>query len=126
MSKITFTAKSASIKDFLYGSLFKATLVTAEGNIDVYVYHDHVTEQVNILFTKLNYGVDQCNYQQGKCITCKNNMFRLYNNACVQQVINCDQYTNDQCTSCNSTSQSINGVCIAKASCGALCEVTTI
>lgn len=62
MSSTAFTAKSASIKDFLYGSLFKATLVTAAGNVDIYVYHDHVTEQVNILFTKLNYGVDQCNY----------------------------------------------------------------
>ena len=125
MSSTSFTAKSASIKDFLYGSLFKATLVTAAGNVDVYVYHDHVTEQVNILFTKLNYGVDQCNYQQTTCVSCKNNYFRVYNNACVQQVTNCVQYTLDQCTTCNSTSQLINGFCIAKASCGALCEAAT-
>jgi hypothetical protein len=39
----SFTAKSANIKDFLYGSLYKISIMTSNGNFDVYVYHDHST-----------------------------------------------------------------------------------
>jgi len=39
-----FSAKAASMKDFLYGTLYKLNLITVAGTYDVFVYHDHSTE----------------------------------------------------------------------------------
>lgn len=36
-----FTIQSAFVKDFLYGTLYKFTFNTKNGNFDVYVYNDH-------------------------------------------------------------------------------------
>ena len=47
-----FTIQSGSAKDFLYGTLYKFTLITINGKYDEFIYHDHSTEEIIPLFTK--------------------------------------------------------------------------
>lgn len=88
-----FTAKEASAKDFLYGTLYRVTIVTSNGKtINTYVYHDHSTEEITALFSKLSYSEDQCLYEAGTCVACKSENFRLTEGVCAQKVIGCEQY----------------------------------
>ena len=38
------TIRSASAKDFLYGTLYKMGISNADGSIEIFIYHDHSTE----------------------------------------------------------------------------------
>ena len=123
-----FTIQNAYIKDLLYGTLYKFTLNTKSGNFDVFVYHDHSTEEINPLLIHENQTENQCIYQGLQCASCKSTFFRVYNNKCTQKIQNCEKYQeiSELCSVCNTNSELINGVCIEKLNCGSLCQIVTL
>ncbi len=123
-----FTVQNAYAKDFLYGTLYKFTLNTKASNFDVFIYHDHSTEEISPLFTQENQGENQCNYQGLECTSCRSTFFRVSNNKCTQKIQNCEKYqeASDLCSVCNTHSELINRMCIEKLSCGALCQIVTL
>lgn len=84
-----FTIQSAFVKDFLYGTLYKFTLNTKNGNFDVFVYHDHSTEEISPWFIQENQAENQCIYDGLSCSSCHSTFYRVYNNKCTQKIQNC-------------------------------------
>ena len=123
-----FTVQTVFAKDFLYGTLYRYTISEQNGIFDIVVYHDHSTEEIILLFIRENQSHDQCVYHETTCGSCKSVNFRVQNNKCVQNIHHCTKYQTDSeyCAVCDENSDLINGICIVKANCGALCQVVSI
>ena len=86
--------------------------MTINGNFDVYVYHDHSTEEILFLFNKMSSELGQCNYNGNTCVACQSNFYRVVDNSCVENIQNCSAYSGAKCISCQSNAILTNGICI--------------
>ncbi len=66
-----FVIQSTFAKDFLYGTLYKLKIDNKNGVFNVYIYHDHSTEEITILLYELNNEKDGCIYNgPTTCTSC--------------------------------------------------------
>lgn len=120
------------MKDFLYGSLYKITIFTGVLT-DIYLYHDHSTEEVLPIFFKGSDTNASCVYDimtGTTCVSCKSQTnYRVYQNTCIASIQNCVTYNPNngaQCKECSSNSVLVNGICIEKTNCGSICQSVSI
>lgn len=111
-----FTTKQSFAKDFLYGTLYKLILVINSEEIAFYVYHDHSTEDINLIFTKVIDEKDHCMYDSEQvCTLCDNDEFNLVDGVCVEKVKNCQIEEEGKCILCTNECSLINQICVEKA-----------
>ena len=78
-----YTVISVSAKDFLFGRLFKVKISAAETSYSALVYHDHSSEQAQLLSWGVSDEVSNCLANSGaNCSTCVEG-YSLINGVCV-------------------------------------------
>jgi hypothetical protein len=79
----TFTVSSVSAKDFLFGRLFSVQLLQGDAAFSALVYHDHASEQAQLLSWGPSGATSNCLTMNGlQCQTCVEG-YSLINGICV-------------------------------------------